>query len=152
MDGASTTNMVASGGVFKNNQDDFLGDFAEQVGYNSAFFAEVFIALRAIELAHHPHYTNLWLGTNLNLTAIAFKNQALVTWCLRNRWSHCLAFARHMNLIVTNIYREDNVVNSLTNVGFSLNCLHFLSIMPSFLRINIIKNKLGYLAFGQSSL
>jgi hypothetical protein len=56
------------------------------------------------------------------LVVNAFKNQnKIVAWPLRNRRKNALAMTRHMNLLVTHVYREDNKVADLVaNFGLTL--------------------------------
>lgn len=51
-------------------------------------------------------------------------------------------------LQVTHIYREGNeVVDTLANFGLSLQELTVLQNIPSFIRANFVKNKLGMPSF-----
>jgi hypothetical protein len=62
-DGAATTTTAAYGGIFRNHLADFIGGFAENIGKNSAFFAELLGAIKAIEIAYQNNWHNLWLET-----------------------------------------------------------------------------------------
>jgi ribonuclease HI len=93
---------------FRNHLADFRGGFAENIGKNSAFFAEILGAIRAIEIAYQNHWFNLWLETDFELVVKAFNNHALILWQLRNRWLNSLVRIRNMNFFVFHIYREDN--------------------------------------------
>jgi ribonuclease HI len=73
------------GGIFRNNDADFLCCFAENIGPTSAYFAELVSALRAIEIAHSKNSSNLWLETDSSLVVLVFKSNSLVPWKLRNR-------------------------------------------------------------------
>lgn len=61
IDGASKGNpgLSSCGGIFRNNEADFLMCFAEPLGFSSSFQAELCGALRAIEVAHQMNWSNL---------------------------------------------------------------------------------------------
>ncbi|KAK2417205.1 serum response factor protein A [Trifolium repens] len=50
-DGVATTDTTSYRGIFRDHLADFRGGFAENIGKNSAFFAEILGAIRAIEIA-----------------------------------------------------------------------------------------------------
>jgi hypothetical protein len=67
IDGASKGNPGSSscGGIFRNNEADFLLCFAEPHGFASSYQAELCGALRAIEVAHQMNRPNLWIESEL---------------------------------------------------------------------------------------
>jgi hypothetical protein len=77
-DGASTTDTTTYGGIFRNHLAYFRGGFAENISKNSAFFAEILGAIRAIEISYQNHWFNLWLETDSELVVKAFNNHALI--------------------------------------------------------------------------
>jgi ribonuclease HI len=147
IDGASKGNpgLSSCGGIFRNNEADFLLCFAEPLGFTSSYHAELQGALRAIEVAHQMNLNNLWLETDSSLVVLAFKNpDFLVTWSLRNRWQNVLTKLRQMNFIVSHICREGNqVADSLANYGLNLNSILFLHDLPLFVKNSFDRNKLG---------
>jgi ribonuclease HI len=148
IDGASKGNpgLSSRGGIFRNNEADFLLCFAEPLGYTSSYQAELQGALRAIEVAHQMNWNNLWLETDSSLAVLAFKNpDFLVTWSLRNRWHNALIILRQMNFVVSHICREGNqVADSLANYGSTLNSVLFWHNLPLFVKDSFERNKLGF--------
>jgi len=61
IDGASNGNpgLASCGGVFRDNNADFLGCFAEPLGIKSSYQAELCGAMRAIEITFEKHWRNL---------------------------------------------------------------------------------------------
>jgi ribonuclease HI len=137
--------LSSCGGIFRNNDADFLLGFAEPLGFASSYLAELQGALRAIEVAHQMNWKNLWIETDSVLVVLAFKNPNLhVAWSLRNRWNNALVLLRQMNLIVSHIFREGNqVADCLANYGLSLSSIKFWQVMPLFIKDTFDKNKLG---------
>jgi ribonuclease HI len=89
-DSSSTLNTSACGGIFRNSNSVFLACFAENLGGGIAFVAELSAAMRAIEIAHHRGWNNLWIETDSSLVVLAAKNITLIPCDLRNRWKNCL--------------------------------------------------------------
>jgi ribonuclease HI len=147
IDGASKGNpgLSSCGGIFRNNNVDFLLGFAEPLGFASSYLAELQGALRAIEVAHQMNWKNLWIETDSVLVVLAFKNPNLhVAWSLRNRWHNAHVLLRQMNFIVSHIFREGNqVADCLANYGLSLSSIMFWHEMPLFIKNTFEKNKLG---------
>jgi ribonuclease HI len=114
-------------GIFRNNAADFIHAYAEPLGIASSFFAEICGAMRAIEVAFHHNWHNLWLETDSSLVVAAFSNPAtLISWRIRNRWRNILSMIKQMNFMVTHIYREGNqVADLLANHGLSLTSITY---------------------------
>jgi ribonuclease HI len=64
--------------------------FDENISKKTAFFAKISGTIRAIEIAYHNHWHNLWLETDSVLVVKAFSNHSLISWSLRDRWMNCL--------------------------------------------------------------
>jgi hypothetical protein len=79
------------------------------------------------------------------LVVNAFKNQnKIVAWPLRNRRKNALAMTRHMNLLVTHVYREDNKVADLVaNFGLTFSSFTSWYVAPLFINDSLVYNKLG---------
>lgn len=58
-DGASNPQTVAVGGIFRDNEANFLLGFIENVGQENAYFAELSTAMRAIELSCQYNWMQL---------------------------------------------------------------------------------------------
>jgi ribonuclease HI len=151
IDGASNGNPgnASCGGIFRNHAADFIYAFAEPLGIASSFFAEISGAMRAIELAFHHNWHNLWLETDSSLVVAAFSNpDKLISWRLRNRWRNVLTRINQMNFMVAHIYREGNqVVDLLANHGLGLTSITYWHQPPLFLCNSINNNKLGIPSF-----
>jgi hypothetical protein len=102
IDGASTPSSSSFGGIFRNHQAELISCFAERIEPCSGFFffAELFGALKAIEIASHRNWSNLWLETDSSLTVLAFKSSAIIPWALRNKWLNCQILLRNMNFFL----------------------------------------------------
>jgi len=150
IDGASIENPgnSAYGGIFRNNETDFLCCFAEPLGYSNSYLAEISGALRAIELAYQNNWHNIWLETDSSLVVLAFHKEGKIPLSLRNRWHNIKTKMKQMNCMVTHIYREGNeVADSLANFGLSLQKLTIWLELPRFVRANFVKNKIAMLSF-----
>ena len=72
-DGSSNSLTSSRGGIFRNSNVDFLLGFAENVGPENAFFAEIYGAMRAIDIAYQNNWRNLWFELDSALVVNAFK-------------------------------------------------------------------------------
>jgi ribonuclease HI len=144
-DGAATSFASACGGVFRDHNADFVASFSECLGNTSSLIAELSGLMRAIELAKDNNWLNLWIETDSSLAVLAFKSSSsIIPWTLRNRWLNCMKLAASMNIIVTHVYREDNVTaDLLANLGLNLTTLLFMTDPPSCIIDSLSKNKLG---------
>ncbi|PNY11098.1 ribonuclease H [Trifolium pratense] len=63
IDGASCENpgIASCGGIFRNHEADFVYGFAEPLGVASSIYAELYGAMRAIEIAYKRNWRTLWL-------------------------------------------------------------------------------------------
>jgi ribonuclease HI len=144
-DGAATTETASYGGIFRDHLADFRGGFAENIGKNSAFFAEILGAIRAIEIAFQNHWYNLWLETDSALVVKAFSNQALIPWQLRNRCLNSLVRTRNMNFFVSHIYREGNeCADAFANLGLGLVNFVYWNDVPQPVHESLARNKMGF--------
>ncbi|MCI83456.1 ribonuclease H protein, partial [Trifolium medium] len=55
---------------------EFLLGFAEPLGISTSYQAELSGAIRAIEIAHHFNWHNLWLETDSAAVVLAISNAA----------------------------------------------------------------------------
>lgn len=101
-------------------------------------------AMGAIELAYQRNWHNLWLETYSSLVVLAFKNSNQNPRPLRNRWNNVKILLRHMNFIISHIYREGNQVeDTLANKDLTLNTLHVWNETPRFIIENYVKDRLS---------
>ncbi|GAU31405.1 hypothetical protein TSUD_370540 [Trifolium subterraneum] len=151
IDGASIGNpgLASCAGVFRDASADFVLGFAEPLGVATSFFAELCGAMRAIEIAYHNHWQNIWVETDSTLVITAFQKQNhIVPWSLRNRWKNTLYMARTLNLILTHIFREGNqVADILANHGLNLDSLMYWHTPPLFIIDSLAMNKSGFRSF-----
>jgi hypothetical protein len=84
---------------------------------------------------------NLWLESDSTLVVSAFKNpKKSDAWPLRNRWKNALFMISQMNFIVTNTYREGNiVVDLIANFGLSAPLLTSWDSAPMFISVALEK-------------
>jgi ribonuclease HI len=150
-DGASKGNpgIASCGGIFRDHNANLIYAFAEPLGVESAFFAELCGALTAIELAFEKNWVNLWLESDSSLVVAAFKNpKNPVAWPLRNRWKNAMFMMSQMNCIITRTYREGNkVADLIANFGLNLNVPVSWIIGPDFLLDALDCNKRGLPCF-----
>ncbi|KAK2369712.1 hypothetical protein QL285_082828 [Trifolium repens] len=102
-DGASSGNPgnVACGGVFRDHHANFVYAFAEPIGIETAYFAELCGVLKAIDIAYEKNWINLWVESDSSQVVAAFKNpKKPVAWPLRNRWKNAIFKMSHMHCIV----------------------------------------------------
>lgn len=110
----------------------------------SALHAELIGATRAIETAYHRNWINFWLESDSMLVVMAFSNDSIVPWHLRNKWFNCKRLLTGMNFMVSHIFREGNQhADSLANFGLTLQGLFSWESAPPFLSSFFVQNKLG---------
>ncbi|KAL8508361.1 hypothetical protein ACS0TY_018826 [Phlomoides rotata] len=98
-------------GVFRDNFVVFSGCFAVSHGRGFDFEVELAFALYAIELAHDRGWTNIWLESDSSYVPHILKSSNPdVPWRLLARWHRVRWLKSDMNMVVSHIYREGNVV------------------------------------------
>jgi len=86
-DGAVVKNptRASCGGIFRNAKGVCRGCFAQNIpNCASAFTAELFAVIIAIEIAENKLWKDIWLETDSQSVVLAFKNISMVPWSLRN--------------------------------------------------------------------
>jgi ribonuclease HI len=150
-DGASNGNpgIASCSGIFRDHNANFIYAFAEPLGRETAFFAELCGALTAIELAFENNWFNLWLESDSTLVVAAFKNpKKPVAWPLRNRWRNAIFMMTQMNCIITHTYREGNkVADLIANFGLTTNEPVSWNSSPNFLLDALDCNQRGLPCF-----
>jgi len=76
--GSTILQSAACGGIFRDYNSDFLLCFAENAGNVNVFQAELYGALRAIEIANQFNWRNLWLECDSALVINAIRNKSQV--------------------------------------------------------------------------
>jgi ribonuclease HI len=150
IDGASNGNPGNSscGGIFRKHYVFFLSCFAEPLGISTSFHAEICGALRAIEIAFHNNWSDIWLETDSSLLVLAFNKPTLVPWQLRNRWLNMQVKLKNMRFVVTHIFREGNqAADCLANHGLTLQTLGIWFDIPVFINDCYVKDLLGMPSF-----
>jgi ribonuclease HI len=152
-DGAASSVTSSCGGIFRNFLADMVCCFAQNTGQGFAFHAELCGAMSAIEIAHSFHWRQLWIETDSSLVVKAFKNDAIIPWKLRNRWSNCNSLLINMKVIVSHVFREGNsCADSLARIGLDLENLTIWFKLPSVVRDSFLRNKLGLPSYRLTNL
>jgi ribonuclease HI len=114
------------GFVIRDALANFLGAFAQNIGYATALESEFSACLKAIEKAQELHVQQLWLETDSLLVVKAFTLGVGIPWRLKTRWANCLRLGAHMNCKITHTLREGNLVaDSLAKNGKQLPMFYF---------------------------
>jgi len=143
-DGSSNSHTSSCGGIFRNSNVDFLLCFAENVGPENAYFAELAGAMRAIDIAHQNNWRDLWLELDSILVVNAFKNNSDVPWKIKNRWNNCIIKTKSMNFIVSHVFRDWNqCADTLANIGLSSTHLTVWLDVPDCIKTFFVQNKLS---------
>jgi len=65
------------------------------------------------------------------MVVLAFKNDGVVPWNLRNRWFNCRMLISEMNFVISHIYREGSeCADRLTNLGLDIQSISYWNYMP----------------------
>lgn len=99
----------------------FIACFAENLGDDNDFHAELSAVMRAIELASQKGWRNLWLETDSYLVLLTSKKVSSIPCALRNRWKNCIIALKQMNYIISHTYREGNkCADKLASFGLGI--------------------------------
>ena len=145
-DGAVTKSphKAACGGIFRSSKGFTRGCFAQNLSTDSAFVAEIYGAILAIEIAKYHNWNNIWLETDSALLLMAFKNFDMIPWNLKNRWLNCIEATKGMNFLVSHIYREGNVcADALANLGLDITGFLWWQDAPIIIRNSVVNDMLG---------
>ncbi|XP_058776768.1 uncharacterized protein LOC131651114 [Vicia villosa] len=144
-DGAATlSGLSGCGGIARNSDGVFLGAFASCLDGANSLTAELYGAILAIEFAFVRNWNNIWLETDSTAVVKAFNSPHKVPWQVRNRWLNCINIVTNWNFLVSHIFREGNsCADALVNHELTLPDYTFFSSIPSFLRADFVKNRLG---------
>jgi len=112
-DGASTSSTSACGGIFRNNNANFLACFADILDGGSTFHSEIPTVIRAIEIASQRRWRNLWIETDSSLVIMALNAKSRVPCNLRNKWQNCMLMLPEMNYVVTHIHNKKCSVDKI---------------------------------------
>lgn len=111
-------NHAGFGGIFRDSNGIFQGAFSFKVAVPSAIDAEVLAVIEALRIAWVRRWTHIWLETDSTLVVRYFHSPHLVPWRLRIPWLNCFHIMRQINLRVSHVYREGNVLaDLLANFG-----------------------------------
>jgi ribonuclease HI len=145
-DGASRGSPGASycGGIFRDHLGTFLGAFSANIGVATSLYAEICVAIYAIEFALARGWTNLWLECDSLLLVQAFSNVHLVPWKLKTKWKNCLHHIRDFRFRFSHIYREGNTcADRLANAGFFVDGVVWWDQLPSCSRDSFSRDRVG---------
>jgi ribonuclease HI len=150
IDGASNGNpgIASCGGIFRNHDANFIYAFAEPLGINASYVAELCGAMRAIEIAYQNNWSQIWIETDSSLVVSTFNQPSNpVAWQLRNRWKNAMFMMSEMHCVITHIYREGNQIADLLLIMLYPFHLLYFGMIPLCLLVNVwIGTKMGYLA------
>ncbi|XP_062005969.1 uncharacterized protein LOC133723163 [Rosa rugosa] len=128
------SNMAGFGGIFRDAEGNFVGDFAARAEVPSAIDAEILAVIEAIQVAWVRRWTHIWLETDSTLVITYFKNPNLIPWRLRTRWFNCVLKSRQMTFHVSHIFREGNkVADKLANYGALHDGAVWWIVLPSII-------------------
>lgn len=106
------------GGIFRDDNASFLGAFSHHVPVSSAIDAEVLAVIEAICVARLQGWLSLWIETDSMLVVGYFNKPTSIPWRFTTRWANCLHITSQMNVRISHIYREGNLVaDKLANFG-----------------------------------
>lgn len=143
-DGCSTDSSSSRGGLLRDQNSKFLLGFAENTENGSAFHAELYGAIKAIELAHQFQWSNIWLECDSALVIKAINNRSLVPWRLRNRWENCMRITNSINFLATHVFREGNrCAGTLAAIGMTLQHPRIWFSAPNCIVSSLARNKHG---------
>ncbi|XP_019450601.1 PREDICTED: uncharacterized protein LOC109352874 [Lupinus angustifolius] len=125
---------AGGGAIFKDHNGDFLAYFADYFGIQSALFAELNLALMAIEFASNMGWNTHWLECDSSLVVDIFKGAAKPPWNLVNQWNFCQGIMEIMQINVSHIFWEGNFcADRLANFGITSNCKTTWTEIPPFI-------------------
>lgn len=151
-DGASTATSSSCGGVFRDQNANFLSCFAENLGGGSAYQAKLAAIMRAVEIASQRNWRNIWIESDSTLVVMAFNKMSMIPCSLRNKWINCRKLLCGMNFVVTHIYREGNrCADKLASKGLDIEGVTIWMNMPDFINKFVIHDRLGMPNFRVSS-
>jgi len=77
--------LAACGSIFRGGMREFIGAFSAFLDVQTAFVAEFYGVIYALEEAQKLGLTNVWLECDSALVCAAFTARTNVPWMLRNR-------------------------------------------------------------------
>ncbi|PNX84890.1 cytochrome p450, partial [Trifolium pratense] len=113
----------------RNNLADWVCGFAHNTGQGFSFNAVLCGAMAAIEIAHRFHWHHLWIETDSSLVVKAFKNDALISWKLRNRYIR----EEEVSNLVKSIFASEGSVVNLTDKILSMT--YGITMRAAFVKI-----------------
>lgn len=83
INGSFINSLASCGGIFQNQNEDFLFGFSDLVDSDSSLHAKLFGALKAIEFASHLGLVKLWLVTDSKMVILATQDSKIVPWSIQ---------------------------------------------------------------------
>ncbi|EOY12254.1 Non-LTR retroelement reverse transcriptase-like, putative [Theobroma cacao] len=126
------TNMVATGGVFRDYNGYWLGRFAAKLGKCSSYRVELWIVLHSLRIAKEKGFSRIWLQVYNKIVVQVITSSAL----------HPCANSDLLNTIhgllqldwevkISHIYRKRNMVaDGMVNISFNLDSSFILFDVP----------------------
>ena len=110
--------------------------FAQNIGIATAFVAEFYALLLAVELAFQKGWRRVWFEVDYMVALHTFFNKNFSPpWQLRRCWERCNMLMESMEVRHSHIFREGNVpADTLSNVALRYSDLQWWdSIIPEIL-------------------
>lgn len=120
----------ACGAVFRGGA--FRGCFAVSLGHHSAFYAELYAIISAIEIAHSKGWHSLWIESDslaavLCLHSVKFQPP----WDIRMKWLNCISILQGMQFRCSHIYSTGKVI--LLRIGWLILVLNVVLLLGGIL-------------------
>jgi len=98
------TASFACGIIFRNCDADCILCIFENLSMVSALHVELIGAMRAIDMTFQRNWINFWLELDSILVVMAFSNDSIVPWHIRNIWFNCKRLLTGTNFMVSHIF------------------------------------------------
>ncbi|XP_019427114.1 PREDICTED: uncharacterized protein LOC109335437 [Lupinus angustifolius] len=136
-DGAAKGAPRHSGGggtIYRDHNGDMLWCFSIYFGIHDALYAELNLAIMALEYANDRGWTNIWLECDSITVVNIFNGKIKPRWKLLGKWQRCMLLRETMNCKVTHIFREGNqCADSLANHAISAQTFNGWNVPPPFI-------------------
>jgi ribonuclease HI len=141
-DGSLVDSGSTCGAIFRDKFGTYMGGFSCKLAYNTVLHAELMAIILAIEHALARGWLHIWVESDSQVAIRATKDNSIVPWDLRNRWSNC--FSHHMCILFSHIFREGNCcADKLANHGHLIPGFLWWDSLPLFVRDDFLRDRFG---------
>ncbi|XP_057803701.1 uncharacterized protein LOC131019033 [Salvia miltiorrhiza] len=96
-------------GLFIMHNNEVIGCFHFSGGRGSAFEAELFALIIAIESAHKAGWQHVWFDADSTFVVSLMSFRSLnIPWRFKARWIQALSYAAAISYQISHIFREGN--------------------------------------------